>query len=64
MDAHQSFDLRDKQDDFGAAAEVDRSRPVDVSYALPANDNVAARAILLERCQALIRRLIVAQGLN
>ena len=62
MDADRSFYLRSKQDDFGAAAEVDRSRPVEVSYALPANDNVPARAILFERCRALLRRLIAAQG--
>jgi hypothetical protein len=46
-----------------AATEADQTRPVDILNTIPAN-NVPARAILLERCRALLRRLIAAQGLN
>jgi hypothetical protein len=51
--------LGPKQDDFAEfAAEPNRSKDVDIPCATPPNDNVPARAVLLERCRALLRRLI------
>jgi hypothetical protein len=50
MDARQSFHLGPKQDDFAEfAAEPNRSKDVDIPYATHSNDNVPARAVLLER---------------
>jgi hypothetical protein len=59
MDARRSFYLGPKQDDFAEfAVEPNRPKDVDIPYATPSNDNVPARAVSLERCRALLRRLI------
>jgi hypothetical protein len=65
MEARRSFYLCSKQDDFAEfPAEPNRSKDVDIPYATPSNDNVPARAVLLERCRALLRRLICQHYLN
>ena len=59
LDGRAPILLGPKQDDFAEfAVEPNRPKDVDIPYATPSNDNVPARAVSLERCRALLRRLI------
>ena len=53
----RSFYLESKQNDF-AEPTAEAIDITDIPFVEPANDNEPARARLLERGQALVRRLI------
>jgi hypothetical protein len=59
MDAHRSFYLAARQNDFDLPApDEDRVDFTDIPYVTPANDNFRVKVRLAARCGALLRRLI------
>ena len=59
MDARRSFYLNLKQDDFAPfSGEFRHSDPVDIPFAIPANDNLPVKLRLSARCWALLFHLM------
>ncbi len=65
MDTRRSYYLHSRQDDFAEPA-ADASRPDfnDISFTIPANDNLRTKDRLSARCGSLLRRLIALHGLR